>query len=815
MFRQHVFAQMFSKVHKMRRAKNILLILGLWAQYVCAQEHSFDVRDSINLTTFNMPSEEETNSMASFSPDRRYFVVVTSRGLMEHDEIESSLGILDTSRIRSFINGGHVGTMLSPRIMSTVVGVPRTDTFDSYGALITDVRWSPDSQSVYFLKQESSGYRSLYSVGIKGGSVHRVTPHGYDVTTFDIVRGTIACMLSQWLPKKDDETHIFGSSINLDALDVTGMSLMDIIRPDRKSLWRDPREVWLWVERKSRQGHIIGSSWIDNNSVGMLSLSPSGRWAVSTPPVSTVPESWAEYVPPSPSYDPWRIKPHDPGGISPRNSVRLREYTVVDFAKNPHGKQAEFRVDAPNARALGVGALEQGVWSADESRLLLTNTFLPLSGVDEIERAKRVNACLVAGVEMASHQVSCIEFRSRHRPTENEEPRPSLLESVSFGKDKDEVLMRYRGELGILLERYNLRGREWVLVDSKIAKEPKSEVLPTESSAGNQEIQISIKQGLNQAPILWAVDTHSNKAAELWSPNQQLGRMRLGEASVYHWKDRTGFEWSGALVKPTNYVPGKRYPLVIQTHGFHGEIFKEATDGAYPTAMAARPLASAGIMVLQIPDKPGQALATAKEAIRHVDGFEGAIEQLDAEGLVDPTRVGVVGFSRTCWYVETALIEHPKMFVAATIADGVDESYFQYHLNPLSAPEFEAINGAKPVGEQGLKAWLESAPGFKLDKVQTPVLIQAINPSSVLLEWEIYSSLRQQGKPVDMLYIPEGQHILQRPLDRLASQQATVDWFAFWLLGYERPNPENVEQYKLWNHLREVRDADKKVSGGS
>jgi dipeptidyl aminopeptidase/acylaminoacyl peptidase len=799
---------------KMRLKTSVVVILGFGAHLLCAQEHSFNVRDSINLTTFNLPSEEETDSNALFSPDRRYFAFVTSRGLTERDEIESSLGIFDISTVKSFINHNNPGTTLRPRILATAIGVPRTETFNSYGALMTDIRWSPNSQSVYFLKQESNGYRSLYRVEITGGLARRVTPYGYDVTAFDIVRGTVACMLSRWLRQEDDKTHIFGTAINHDALDVTGMSLEDIIQPDRKSLWRDPREVRLWVERSSRQGQIVGDSWIDNNAVGMLSLSPSGRWAVSTPPVSAVPESWAEYVPPSTNYDPWRIKPHDPENISPKNSLRLREYEVVDLANAPSGTQVAFHIDAPNARGLGVGALEQGVWSSDESRLLLTNTFLPLLGVDEIEKTKRMNACLVAEVEVVSRQLRCIEFRRRDQPNGDEKPRPTLLESVSFGKDKDEVLMRYRGVLGFLLERYNLRGGEWVLVDSELTKDPKSELLPTESSVGSEEIQVSIKQGLNQAPVLWAVDAHSNKAAELWNPSPQLGGMRLGEASVYHWKDRTGFEWSGALIKPPNYVPGKRYPLVIQTHGFHGEIFKEATDGAYPTAMAARPLASAGIMVLQIPDKKGQEVGTAKEAIGYVYGFESAIEQLDAEGLVDPTRVGVVGFSRTCWYVETALIEHPKMFVAATIADGVDESYIQYHLNPLYAPEFEAINGAKPVGEQGMKTWLEAAPGFKLDKVQTPVLIQAIDPSSVLIEWEIYSSLRQQGKPVDMLYIPDGQHILQRPLDRLASQQATVDWFVFWLLGYERPNPENAEQYKLWNHLREVHDADHKVVAG-
>ena len=47
-----------------------------------------------------------------------------------------------------------------------------------------------------------------------------------------------------------------------------------------------------------------------------------------------------------------------------------------------------------------------------------------------------------------------------------------------------------------------------------------------------------------------------------------------------------------------DYVPGRRYPLVFQTHGFNE---KEClTDGAFPTAMAARPMAARGMLVLQV-----------------------------------------------------------------------------------------------------------------------------------------------------------------------------------------------------------------------
>jgi dipeptidyl aminopeptidase/acylaminoacyl peptidase len=174
-------------------------------------------------------------------------------------------------------------------------------------------------------------------------------------------------------------------------------------------------------------------------------------------------------------------------------------------------------------------------------------------------------------------------------------------------------------------------------------------------------------------------------------------------------------------------------------------------------------------------------------------------------GLIDPGRVGIIGFSRTCYYVESALIKHPQLFVAASMTDGVDESYVQSLLFDIM-DEPRQMYGGLPVGKN-LTSWLKWAPSFNLDRVRAPLLINAIGNISVMSEWEIYSSLRMQKKPVELTYLPQGQHILQRPLERLASQQGSVDWFRFWLQGYEDSDPSKAAQYKRWEVLRSLKAA--------
>ena len=58
-------------------------------------------------------------------------------------------------------------------------------------------------------------------------------------------------------------------------------------------------------------------------------------------------------------------------------------------------------------------------------------------------------------------------------------------------------------------------------------------------------------------------------------------------------KSRAGLYW------PLNYVAGRKYPLVIQTHGWTPDRFW--MDGPWTTAFAAQALAGKGFFVLQVP----------------------------------------------------------------------------------------------------------------------------------------------------------------------------------------------------------------------
>ena len=130
----------------------------------------------------------------------------------------------------------------------------------------------------------------------------------------------------------------------------------------------------------------------------------------------------------------------------------------------------------------------------------------------------------------------------------------------------------------------------------------------------NLRVKLRKRESIDQPPVLVAEDKVNGASVVIWDPNPQLKDIELGQAEVIHWKDNTGYEWEAGLVKPPGFITGKRYPLVIQTHGFSKNQF--LSSGIFTSAFAARVLAAHGIAVLQMGGIPTTLKQRRKVPIR-------------------------------------------------------------------------------------------------------------------------------------------------------------------------------------------------------
>ncbi|PYX49202.1 MAG: hypothetical protein DMG76_37885 [Acidobacteria bacterium] len=462
----------------------------------------------------------------------------------------------------------------------------------------------------------------------------------------------------------------------------------------------------------------------------------------------------------------------------------MHEYVKINLKTG----SIQYLTDAPTALDAGWdAAYSRPSWSSDGRAVLLPNTFLD-------SEARTPSAPCIAVVDFTSAMRTCVA--TLKGPTDEKTYHFLLFTAALFaGGNKDCVVVTTYDGSYHTAEYSHASGNTWQLV-----AEGRGQSIEDEA----RDLQVSVKEGLDQPPVLVAKNEQTSQV--IWDPNPQLDKVELGHASVYKWKDNERRGWEGGLYEPAGYQPGQRYPLVIQTHGFNESQFRPS--GLFPTGFAARSLAAAGIFVLQVGEGKNCSAQTPSEGSCAIAGYESAVKQLVSEGKVGPERVGIIGFSRSCYWAMEALTAGSVPLKAALVTAGWMMTYFQYiatiDLFESSGPrQLDSVIGASPFGE-GLQQWLKRSPGFNLDKVTAPLLVVGEGPASLFSMWDVYAGLRYLHKPTELIQLNTDEHVLTNPAVRLASQGGSVDWFRFWLKDEEDPDPAKAGQYKRWRELRKM-----------
>lgn len=659
-------------------------------------------------------------------------------------------------------------------------------TFSHFNPLV----WLPDNERVAFFFGDGLRPIQVLAANVRTHRLERLTDRRGDVVSFAVNRrGTI--VFSARVPREPGRSaglrrkgFVFHDANALSVLrgDVDGYSGLDSRTFVAAGSRRPARLV-----KSNRRG-------VDRGVPVLPTLfSPDGTLALVEASPDDIPEVWDRYTNDLFHTSVLEAK-KDRDGFYARF---LKELFVVDTATAASRPLWSGRV--PNSTRL------KAAWSPDGRSLLLASTYTPAAEADEDGLAGRA----VVSVTVATGELEKLPVPETALARGIARVRWLAVNSIEMDD----------GESRLVFER---RAGAWTLASSS----------PLEAGAAggvSAAVRIEVRQDLQTPPRLFAVEAATGRSRLVLDPNPGFReRFTLGRVEAFTWPDRAGRAWTGLLYHPVREIPGRRYPLVIQTHGhapetsfsLYGPGPGSLTLGLGPSysVFAAQPLANRDIAVLQIEDKddvPG-AFVTPKEAELHMEGYETAVDALARSGLVDAQKVGIVGYSRTGWHVEYALTHSPLRFAAAITSDNMDGSYVQSIL--FWSEENEKDLGARPFGE-GLKTWLERAPGFNADKVHTPLRLQLESPGLgiALTKWEMFSRLTQLQRPVEFNVIPDiehGSHGIQNPTQCLASQQGAVDWFDFWLNGREDADPAKAEQYARWRHLRALRDtsADAKES---
>ncbi|NJO13278.1 MAG: hypothetical protein HC872_07250 [Gammaproteobacteria bacterium] len=362
---------------------------------------------------------------------------------------------------------------------------------------------------------------------------------------------------------------------------------------------------------------------------------------------------------------------------------------------------------------------------------------------------------------------------------------------------------------GSTMRQFRKSGDGWApVVNAKIATTP---------------VQLRTTETLDTPREIEAFDVRTGRRRIITDLNPQLRALTLGHAEPFAWQDRMGRWFDGTLVFPPGHVPGSRSALVIQEYWYSaGQFVVHGSPASLSAPFAARALANRGLLVLQMDATAPRlqsleermagrsSVACDEEDVCAAVALEGAIDALSAAGLVDPGRVGLVGWSRSGMHVLHAITFSDYPIAAASIADGAVLTPWMYVLTygrqgGMSFFERKDTVGASFWGE-GIKRWQERSPAFHLDRIRSPLRYEHYGtypPGS----WDTFALLKRHSRPVEMIHLPLGTHTLEDPLARHTSQEGNVDWFDFWLNGHEDLDPQKAGQYRRWRKLRELHRA--------
>ena len=486
-------------------------------------------------------------------------------------------------------------------------------------------------------------------------------------------------------------------------------------------------------------------------------------------------------------------------------SMNVTSYMLLDL----NSGIASPLLDAPSSPYVTSVA-----WAPNSESVVLVNTFLPVSVEDGLDCPASTNPTVIAEVILSNHRGTVIHG-------------PAIDASVAQGVVCAQAIDWKTNDNSLVLGLSNYPDNRGGVCDvNEVATYQKDRsgwrqlnVLSAETalrSTLDGRITISLDQGPNRPPNLKAIDHQSGRTRVFTDLNPQFRSKIFAPVSVIRWTASDGSTWSGDLYSPPNKKPGMRYPLVIQTHGCTTEKFSiTGFDSEGATGYAAQVLAGKGIVVLQVghcadrksssPPVPAH-YYSAERAEYEMRGYEAAIDLLDKNGIIDRERIGLQGHSATSWIVLYAVAHPvPRYHYAALLSTGRDDlGYFAYLATEYGRLWAVEANGAPPIGN-GFATFQRNAVPFNLEQVNTPILSQ--EPDGLRyapLMWEIHENLKMLHKPEELMIFPDGTHNLVKPWERLASQQAAVDWFCFWLRGEEDRDPAKKMQYGRWRAMRQL-----------
>jgi dipeptidyl aminopeptidase/acylaminoacyl peptidase len=299
-------------------------------------------------------------------------------------------------------------------------------------------------------------------------------------------------------------------------------------------------------------------------------------------------------------------------------------------------------------------------------------------------------------------------------------------------------------------------------------------------------------------PEVFVSDVAKFAPRALTNMSEQAKQFVLGTREVISWKSQDGAEIEGVLIKPADFDPAKKYPLLLIIHGGPTGIDRPAllTPDAryYPSDIwAAR-----GALILKV-NYRGSAGYGEKFRQLNVgnlgvgDAWDvlSGVDHLVKKGWVDPARVGSMGWSQG-GYISAFLTTSTDRFKAISVGAGIS-NWATYYYNTDITPFTIQYLGKDPADDPAIYA--KTSPMSYIKQARTPTLIQhGENDRRVPIAnaYELRQGLEDRGVKTEMIVYKGFGHGITKPRAMRAVMHHNLAWFNHYLWNDPLPDLANM-----------------------
>ena len=303
---------------------------------------------------------------------------------------------------------------------------------------------------------------------------------------------------------------------------------------------------------------------------------------------------------------------------------------------------------------------------------------------------------------------------------------------------------------------------------------------------------IYTKQSFQTFPDLLASDLTFKKTTRISDINPQQKEYNWGNVELVYWNSLEGERLEGMLVKPENFDPNKKYPMMVNfyeksSNGLHAH--RDPFPGR--STMNYSFYASRGYVIFN----PNVNYGTGYPGEDAYNCVIPGVTSLIEKGFIDEENIGVQGHSWGGYQIAHLLAETDIFKCAEAGAPVVNmiSAYGGIRWGSGLSRMFQYEHTQSRIGgslwEYPLR-YIENSPIFTLDKVNTPVLIMH-NDEDGAVPWyqgiEYFVGLRRLGKPAWMLNYRGEPHWPLKLQNRIDFNIRLAQFFDHYLKGAPLP----------------------------